>query len=686
MSRFPEPPAESPATAPAASAPAPAAPPVESPHLRQPGSGPKRFLSLKWKVTLALSLVLLEVTAGLAILGRMHMQDRYESERQARWRQQSRELNELMQYRYDELLHIASLAALPHAGQETLDEHLRATLSEYAAAIAPVWPLEAAALYGADGAERFSWHENPPALMPLARAANGTEQPLNAVLCLPKCRQYSAVPLLYQHRRNGVMVLGRSLADVLQDFRQVSGVDAALLLPEAQVTMAMEPQRSIPEWSSHLAMATNIERSYRLILEAATAHPSAPFRQGSVQVTLDEQHYELSTMPLRVWEQSGEARVIFLRDVTQELLEVERAWRQSLTLGLAGALAAELLLLALLWRPVRRLRLLAETLPLLALGGFEALRSCLVGQRFHLYRDELDLLSETARDLSQELERLTGEVNLRAEELETSNQSLLAVNQMLEARQQELRLAQDKLVQAESVAALGRIAAGMAHEINNALNYTVGALPPLERVLDQLVQQTPESADVASSLSNRRKADLLLNNMRAGVQRIAAIVRDLNDFARPQHGMWRPVDLTREIETCLALVEPSCQERITLTRRLSPLPPISCHPGQIGQLLLNLLTNAMEAIEGRGLIAVAAWRSAAQIHLRVSDSGRGIPKEQLEKIFDPSFSTKGRGSGMGLAICHSIVRQHGGEIRVTSSEDQGSSFEVLLPLEPPGTV
>ncbi|OQX12921.1 MAG: hypothetical protein BWK76_16955 [Desulfobulbaceae bacterium A2] len=647
------------------------------------GAGTVRFLSLKWKITLALSLVLLEVTAGLAILGRMHMEGRYENDSQARWRQQTRELNALMLHRYDELQHIAALSTLTHVGRESLEGHLQATLEEYAASSAPAWPLEAAALYAADGSESFSWHENSAGLASLARAASAGDQPLNTVLCLPTCRQYSAVPLLSQHQRRGVLVLGRSLADVLQDFRQLSGVDAALLLPEAQGTPANGSLRPVPEWSSSLSMATNVEQSYRLVQAAAAAHPFGPLRQNSVRVTLDAYDYELSTMPLRLGERGGEAQVIFIRDVTVELQELQQAWRQSLTLGLAGALAAELLLLALLWRPVRRLRLLAETLPLLARGGYEVLRRRLTGQRFRLYRDELDLLSETAQELSLELERLTGEVNLRAEELEASNQSLMAVNQELETRQHELRQAQDKLVQAESVAALGRIAAGMAHEINNALNYTIGALPALERVLDQLAPEKAESTAASLNASTRRKADLLLNNMRTGVQRIAAIVQDLTDFARPRHGKWRTVDLTREIETCLALVEPSCQERITMTRRLSPLPPISCHPGQIGQLLLNLLTNAVEAIEGRGLIAIAAWSSADRIHLRVSDSGRGIPAAQLGKIFDPSFSTKGRGSGMGLAICHSIVRQHGGEIKVTSSEDQGATFEVILPLEQP---
>jgi len=648
------------------------------PSLRGP-VGVVRFLSLKWKVTLALSLVLFGVTAGLALLGRRHLEQGDVRESQARRQRQARELNALMQHRYDELQHVAYLSALGHDDSESMSEHLRLTLARYAGSLAPVWPLEAALLYDAAGREQFVWHEEPAALEPLAQAARGVEQPVKALLCLPVCRQYSAVPLLHRGSQAGVLVLGRSLADMLQDYRQVSGGDVALLLPLER--QPGPPARPLPSWEMQVSLATNVDRTQRILHAAAAAHALVQLRQSSVRQELDGRCYELNAMPLRVWAREGEASLVFVRDVTEAVQALDRAWSLSLGLGLSGALVVELLLLVLLWGPAGRLRTLARVLPRLARGNSPVPPVCLPAGRRRGLRDELDVLVDSAGELALELERLGGEVARRTTELEEKNTVLLGLVEDLEEQQRQLRSARDQLQQTESVAALCRVAAGMAHEINNALNFTAGALPPLERLLDDLVPR--DQGTDAGHVGARRKVDLLLHNMRTGVQRIAGIVRDLGDLARPRQGLRQPLDLAREIEASLALVEPSCQGRITITRRLAPLPPLLCHPGQMGQLLLNLLANAVEAIEGRGGIAVAAWRSPGWIHLRVSDSGGGIPAEQLGRIFDPAFSTKGRGSGLGLAICHGIVRAHGGEIRVSSSSGEGTAFEVILPLIPP---
>ena len=267
---------------------------------------------------------------------------------------------------------------------------------------------------------------------------------------------------------------------------------------------------------------------------------------------------------------------------------------------------------------------------------------------------------------------------------------------------------QAMIVQAEKLASLGLLSAGVAHEINNPLAYVANNLAVLERdcrglweVLEACEEARPVLAAARPELAARidrigRDIDLpyirenlgpMLGSTRRGVKRISAIVESLRGFARLDQAAVDRVDLRQAIAGSLELIRGHLERRqITLEQREDGAIPVVCVPAQINQVVLNLLVNAMQAIEatgrGAGRIEVALRSRGEEVVLEVTDDGCGIPAAVLTRIFDPFFTTKpvGEGTGLGLAISHGIVADHGGRIEVESTPGQGSRFRVILPV------
>lgn len=285
--------------------------------------------------------------------------------------------------------------------------------------------------------------------------------------------------------------------------------------------------------------------------------------------------------------------------------------------------------------------------------------------------------------------------------LEASEARYRGLAEQLERRVAEqvktIETAQRQLYQAEKLASVGQLAAGMAHEINTPIGFVRSNLAVASGYVDRLRQLA--SSIVTSSDANLRDqwqgADLnfvledfvqLLNESRSGVDRVARIVADLKAFSRVDARGREFADLNELIQSACNVATPHLGDRITVERALNPLPPLECDAAQLSQVLLNLLLNAAEAIDGPGTVRFRTEAREHEIEIAVSDTGAGIPPEVLPRIFDPFFTTKdvGQGTGLGLTVCYNVVKAHGGTINVDTEAGKGTTLTIVLPLKPKG--
>ncbi len=320
------------------------------------------------------------------------------------------------------------------------------------------------------------------------------------------------------------------------------------------------------------------------------------------------------------------------------------------------------------------------------------------------------LLVETYRDVTADVRiqrkyKVLLDHERRAKEI--LEETVRERTEELRAANDELRRTQAQLIHQEKMSSLGRLVAGVAHELNNPINFVYGNVDFLGQYVDgllaliQLYERGIEEiqADLRSQIEAKKQeiefdflvedSRKLIRSIRAGAERTAGIVRDLKAFSRTGGGEMQEADVVAGLETTLNLIAPLVRNRITVEKQFEQgLPRILCHPGHINQVFMNILTNAAQAIDGEGVIRIVAARArgGAAVQVSVSDTGPGIPHEILEKIFDPFFTTKdvGEGTGLGLAISESIVRAHGGSIACESPPGRGATFHIVLPVQPPG--
>jgi PAS domain S-box-containing protein len=263
------------------------------------------------------------------------------------------------------------------------------------------------------------------------------------------------------------------------------------------------------------------------------------------------------------------------------------------------------------------------------------------------------------------------------------------MEQTVQARTLELQRKQAQLVQADKMAALGQLVAGVAHEINTPLGAIKSNVDTLMRSMQRLaeaIEQTTESCDPAPL---RRVAKLLETSVKLNaineqaVERIVGIVSSLRQFARLDQAAIDSVDLHQAIDNTLVLVQHQLKHRIQVHKEYGTLPLVHCHPEQVNQVFMNLLVNAGHAIEGKGDIFIRTWAAGERVAVEMRDTGKGIPAEHLARIFDPGFTTKGVGvgTGLGLSIVHGIVDEHHGTIEVESEIGKGTTFRVWLPTK-----
>jgi signal transduction histidine kinase len=269
------------------------------------------------------------------------------------------------------------------------------------------------------------------------------------------------------------------------------------------------------------------------------------------------------------------------------------------------------------------------------------------------------------------------ELNARLEERVTERTAQLEMaNRELADAYRELKTAEAQLVQSEKMASLGRLVAGVAHEINNPVSFVGTSVEPLQRRLAQAATIAPPRAQAAL-----REAAEIAAIMARGAERTTAIVKDLRSFSRLGEAKRKAADLHEGLEVSLRLLAPRWRERITVHRDYGELPPVECDPAQLNQVFMNVLANACDAIAGQGNIWITTRAAGLEVTLTIRDDGAGIAPELLGRIFDPFFTTKdvGHGTGLGLAISHSVIAAHGGQITVESAPGAGTTLRITLP-------
>ncbi len=287
--------------------------------------------------------------------------------------------------------------------------------------------------------------------------------------------------------------------------------------------------------------------------------------------------------------------------------------------------------------------------------------------------------------------------------------NLIRANEELKEANRKLSQTRNMLMQSEKLASIGQLAAGVAHEINNPVGYVFCNFGSLEKYVMQLFRmldayERAESlvADPMARMQLRQlreeieldflKEDIptLMAESREGIERVRKIVQDLKDFSRVDTRQeWEHADIHRGIESTLNIVNNEIKYKADVVREYGDLPDVECLPSEINQIIMNLLVNAAQAMDGhrRGTITIrtAYDESDGQIRIEVADDGCGIPPENAARIFDPFFTTKpiGQGTGLGLSLSYGIVRKHHGDIAVHSQPGKGTRFVVRLPVRQP---
>jgi len=266
----------------------------------------------------------------------------------------------------------------------------------------------------------------------------------------------------------------------------------------------------------------------------------------------------------------------------------------------------------------------------------------------------------------------------------------------------KLREAHEQLLQAEKMASVGQLAAGIAHEINNPVGFVHSNMSSLQDYVGELLRLIDaydgaiagDPALVARMVPVRQAADLdflrgdvtaLVSESIDGLRRVAEIVQSLREFSHVGETEWQLADLHRGLDSTLTIAANELKYKVAVVKEYGHLPLVECRASQLNQVFMNLIVNAAQAIDGRGTIRLRTGVQEDWVWIEIADTGAGIAPEHLTRIFEPFFTTKpvGSGTGLGLSLSYGIVSRHGGRIDVESQPGQGTTFTVWLPQHPP---
>lgn len=300
---------------------------------------------------------------------------------------------------------------------------------------------------------------------------------------------------------------------------------------------------------------------------------------------------------------------------------------------------------------------------------------------------EIGLLTANFNEMSRGISQARTELKKKIFELEGANQ--------------ELKDTQAKLVHSAKMISLGQLVAGVAHELNNPIGFISSNMSHLRDYSEKLIRLV-ETAEKNPERLEKMKEDLeydyivqdlpkLISSCEDGARRTKDIVLGLRNFSRLEQAKLQEIDVHDSLDTTLNLLAGEIKNRVQIHKHYEPIPHVSCYASQINQVFMNILSNALQAIEGNGQIWISTQAvrdttdKKGKVQVSIQDSGRGMSPQTLEKIFDPFFTTKGvgQGTGLGLSISYGILQSHGGEIQVRSEMNVGTEFIIIIPVYPP---
>jgi signal transduction histidine kinase len=331
-----------------------------------------------------------------------------------------------------------------------------------------------------------------------------------------------------------------------------------------------------------------------------------------------------------------------------------------------------------------------------------------LADRINILKKEKESSQFQLIGMMEENQRLVNQQNtLLEKEVEARTRQLTYANHDLENTLHNLTNTQKQLVESEKLASLGQMTAGIAHEINNPVNYVRSNVQPLKRDIDELLSliqfvhpdQTPQDLkqhwhDLQLKYKEldvdylKKEIEMLMGGIEEGAKRTADIVRSLRIFSRTDQDELVVADINENIQSTLMVMRSVTSKEVKIITSLDEtLKPVNCYPGKLNQVFMNLITNALHAVQesknplSERKIEISTKQLKDGVEIVFSDNGCGIPQAVREKIFDPFFTTKqvGVGTGLGLSIVLGIVQDHQGKINIDSTEHVGTRITIFLP-------
>jgi two-component system NtrC family sensor kinase len=338
------------------------------------------------------------------------------------------------------------------------------------------------------------------------------------------------------------------------------------------------------------------------------------------------------------------------------------------------------------------------------------LLSFALADKINFFKKENEVAQAQALNASLENQKLISEQNIVLEKkVKERTEELQNINSTLNVTLTNLKDTQSQLVDAEKMAALGQLTAGIAHEINNPINFVTSNIKPLELDINDLKEIITKyesidfDQDVKAQVEEierfKQQIDLnfvnneissLLSGISEGAKRTAEIIRSLRNFSRVDETDMKPIDLNEGLQSTLVLVRNNLPDNLTVVKDYGNLPKVECLPGKINQVFMNLVSNAIQAIKTKEVqaeeefLTIKTWYIDQQVKISIKDTGIGMTEEVKHRIFEPFFTTKdiGEGTGLGLSIVFSIIEKHKGHIEVISKLGEGTEFIITLNVNP----
>jgi two-component system, NtrC family, sensor kinase len=335
------------------------------------------------------------------------------------------------------------------------------------------------------------------------------------------------------------------------------------------------------------------------------------------------------------------------------------------------------------------------------------LLSFALASKINTFKKEKEESQAEALRISLENEKLILEQNAELERnVNERTLELQESNKALEITLSDLKEAQSQLVDSEKMAGLGQLTAGIAHEINNPINFVTSNIKPLEldivdldnvitmyEKLDFSAELQPQISKIESFKKQidivfvREEIKSLLSGISEGAKRTAEIIRSLKNFSRLDENDTKPVDLNEGLASTLVLVKNTFPDHLTVVKEFGEIPKVECLPGKINQVFMNLISNAIHAIKNKeskdpGTLTIKSWQDGEYVKISIRDTGTGMSDAVKQRIFEPFFTTKdvGEGTGLGLSIVFRIIESHHGNIDVITNLGEGTEFIINLPI------